>query len=70
MKSVAQVRTKEALLSNIGSAAELVVDARSLGRFKGVDAEPWPGLACGHIPGDRGGSGLLGGGIEARKHCR
>ncbi|MEW5310204.1 MAG: hypothetical protein WDW38_002022 [Sanguina aurantia] len=47
------VRTKEALLSNIGSAAELVVDARSLGRFKGVDAEPWPGLACGHIPGSK-----------------
>ncbi|MEW5305136.1 MAG: hypothetical protein WDW36_007697 [Sanguina aurantia] len=52
-KDTDKVRTKEALLSNIGSGAEVVVDARSLGRFKGVDAEPWPGLACGHIPGSR-----------------
>lgn len=28
-----------------------VVDARSAGRFAGVEAEPRPGLASGHIPG-------------------
>ncbi|KAH0838588.1 Rhodanese-like domain-containing protein [Lanmaoa asiatica] len=31
-------------------AVELVVDARSRGRFIGTDPEPRPGLSSGHIP--------------------
>lgn len=30
---------------------QAVVDARSSGRFAGVDAEPRPGISSGHIPG-------------------
>ncbi|KAG0697162.1 Rhodanese-like domain-containing protein [Suillus ampliporus] len=31
-------------------AVELVIDARSRGRFQGTDPEPRPGLSSGHIP--------------------
>jgi len=31
-------------------AAEIVIDARSQGRFLGIDPEPRPGLSSGHIP--------------------
>ncbi|MGH7093956.1 MAG: rhodanese-like domain-containing protein, partial [Stellaceae bacterium] len=33
--------------------AELVVDARSAGRFDGSAEETWPGRRRGHIPGSR-----------------
>jgi thiosulfate/3-mercaptopyruvate sulfurtransferase len=45
VRSFAQVK------SNVASRAEQVLDARSPGRFKGVDGEPRPGLQSGHIPG-------------------
>jgi thiosulfate/3-mercaptopyruvate sulfurtransferase len=35
----------------LASGAEQVVDARSSGRFRGVDPEPRPGLRSGHMPG-------------------
>ena len=34
-----------------GAASELIVDARSAGRFSGADPEPRPGLPSGHAPG-------------------
>ncbi|KLO20410.1 thiosulfate sulfurtransferase [Schizopora paradoxa] len=36
--------------SSSSSAVELVLDARSAGRFTGQDPEPRPGLSSGHIP--------------------
>jgi len=39
--------------ANLESGAELLVDARSAGRFTGTAAEPRPGLPSGHIPGSR-----------------
>jgi thiosulfate/3-mercaptopyruvate sulfurtransferase len=36
---------------NLASKAELVVDARSAGRFNATVAEPRPGIRGGHIPG-------------------
>ncbi|KAI0314984.1 Rhodanese-like protein [Amylostereum chailletii] len=39
---------KDELISNVD--AELVLDARSRGRYLGVDPEPRPGLSSGHIP--------------------
>jgi thiosulfate/3-mercaptopyruvate sulfurtransferase len=47
------VRDKPALIANLGSHAELVVDARSAGRFDGSAEETWPGRRRGHIPGSR-----------------
>jgi thiosulfate/3-mercaptopyruvate sulfurtransferase len=47
------VRNKAQLLANIESGRELVLDARSAGRFKGVEPEPWPHRKVGHIPGSR-----------------
>jgi len=47
------VRCKQQILANIESRRELVLDARSAGRFKGVDPEPWPHKKVGHIPGSR-----------------
>ena len=44
------VRTKGQMLANIQSAREQVIDARSAGRFKGAEAEPWPHRQVGHIP--------------------
>jgi thiosulfate/3-mercaptopyruvate sulfurtransferase len=47
------VRSKAAMLANVTSGAEQVVDARGVGRFTGTDPEPRPGMASGHIPGAR-----------------
>jgi 3-mercaptopyruvate sulfurtransferase SseA len=47
----AQVRSRSDMLSNIASKAEVVVDARSAGRFIGTEPEPRAGLRGGHIPG-------------------
>jgi len=45
------VRSVEQVIANIDTAKEQVIDARSLGRFKGVDPEPRPSTKVGHIPG-------------------
>ncbi|HUZ74784.1 MAG TPA: 3-mercaptopyruvate sulfurtransferase [Stellaceae bacterium] len=45
------VRSKDELVANLASRREVVVDARSGGRFAGTAAEPRPGLRAGHIPG-------------------
>ena len=45
------VRTKEDMIANIASGAEQVVDARSEARFTGMERDPRPGIAPGHIPG-------------------
>ena len=39
------------MLGNLGSKAELVLDARPAGRFDGTAPEPRPGLPSGHMPG-------------------
>jgi thiosulfate/3-mercaptopyruvate sulfurtransferase len=39
------------LLANVSSGAELVVDARSAGRFTAAVPEPRAGMRSGHIPG-------------------
>jgi len=47
------VRGYEQMVSNsskFDSTSELVLDARSRGRFLGTDPEPRPGLSSGHIP--------------------
>jgi thiosulfate/3-mercaptopyruvate sulfurtransferase len=49
----ALVRSKSAILDNIASRRELVVDARAAGRFDGTAEETWPGRRRGHIPGSR-----------------
>jgi thiosulfate/3-mercaptopyruvate sulfurtransferase len=52
----AAVRSYEQVVANSlldpasNPAAELVVDARSRGRFLGTDPEPRPGLSSGHVP--------------------
>ena len=38
---------------NLESGRELLLDARSAGRFTGAEPEPRPGLPGGHIPGSR-----------------
>jgi len=45
------IRTYDDVLGNIDSKAETLVDARSLGRFKGEEPEPRPSKRAGHIPG-------------------
>lgn len=45
------LRDREAMLRNIETCAEQVLDARSRGRFRAVEPEPRPGLKGGHIPG-------------------
>ena len=45
------VRSKAQMLENIRSRRETVIDARSVGRFKGQEKEPWPHIKVGHIPG-------------------
>ncbi len=45
------VRAKTQILANLDSKREIVIDARSAGRFKGVEPEPWPHKKVGHIPG-------------------
>ena len=47
------VRDAAAMRDNVGSQRELVLDARSEGRFKGTESEPRAGLKGGHIPGSR-----------------
>jgi thiosulfate/3-mercaptopyruvate sulfurtransferase len=47
------VRDKTALLGNLATRREQVVDARAAGRFDGTTAETRPGLRSGHIPGSR-----------------
>jgi thiosulfate/3-mercaptopyruvate sulfurtransferase len=47
------VRDKAAVIANIANKNELVVDARSAGRFDGSAEETWPGRRRGHIPGSR-----------------
>jgi thiosulfate/3-mercaptopyruvate sulfurtransferase len=49
----ALVRDKHALLDNLATRREQVVDARAAGRFAGVAEETRPGLRRGHIPGSR-----------------
>jgi thiosulfate/3-mercaptopyruvate sulfurtransferase len=45
------VRDVDQVISNVESAKEQVVDARSAGRFAGDDPEPRPSRKKGHIPG-------------------
>ena len=45
------VRSRAQVLHNLTSKREIVVDARSPGRFAGAEAEPWPHIKVGHIPG-------------------
>jgi thiosulfate/3-mercaptopyruvate sulfurtransferase len=47
----ALVRDKAAVLDNLATRREQVVDARAAGRFDGSTAETRPGLRSGHIPG-------------------
>jgi thiosulfate/3-mercaptopyruvate sulfurtransferase len=47
------VRDKRALLDNLTTGREQVVDARAAGRFDGTAEETRPGLRRGHIPGSR-----------------
>jgi len=47
------VRDKRALLDNLATRREQVVDARAAGRFDGTAEETRPGLRRGHIPGSR-----------------
>jgi len=49
----ALVRDKQALLGNLATRREQVVDARAAGRFAGVAEETQPRLRRGHIPGSR-----------------
>lgn len=49
----AQTRDKAAVLANIETAREQLVDARAVARFTGEAADPRPGMASGHIPGSR-----------------
>src|SRR5215831_20814455 len=49
----ALVRDKRALLDNLSTRREQVVDARAAGRFEGIAEETRPGLHRGHIPGSR-----------------
>jgi thiosulfate/3-mercaptopyruvate sulfurtransferase len=47
------VRDKRALLEDLATRREQVVDARAAGRFDGTTPEARPGLRSGHIPGSR-----------------
>jgi thiosulfate/3-mercaptopyruvate sulfurtransferase len=47
------VREKAAVLGNLATRHEQVVDARAAGRFDGTAPEARPGLRSGHIPGSR-----------------
>ncbi len=49
----ALVRDKAALIGNLATRREQVVDARAAGRFDGSAPEARPGLRSGHIPGSR-----------------
>ncbi len=45
------IRDIEQMLANVDSRQQQVVDARSSGRFFGIDPEPRPSIKKGHIPG-------------------
>lgn len=45
------IRDRQQMFGNLDTCAEQVLDARSAGRFQGVEPEPRPGLRSGHIPG-------------------
>lgn len=47
------VRDRVAMLGNLDTCEEQVIDARSGRRFRAEEAEPRPGLKGGHIPGSR-----------------
>jgi thiosulfate/3-mercaptopyruvate sulfurtransferase len=47
------VRDKRALIANLSTRQEQVVDARAAARFEGSVEETRPGLRRGHIPGSR-----------------
>src|SRR6516162_5339003 len=49
----ALVRDKHALIENLATRREQVVDARAAGRFDGTVPEARPGVRGGHIPGSR-----------------
>jgi thiosulfate/3-mercaptopyruvate sulfurtransferase len=49
----ALVRDKRALIANLSTGHEQVVDARAAARFEGTVEEARPGLRSGHIPGSR-----------------
>jgi thiosulfate/3-mercaptopyruvate sulfurtransferase len=46
-----RVRSIEAMMANVASRAEQVIDARAADRFEGRAPEPRPGIRAGHIPG-------------------
>jgi thiosulfate/3-mercaptopyruvate sulfurtransferase len=43
----------EQILMSLGSPRQQLIDARPIGRFKGIEPEPRPGLRSGRIPGSR-----------------
>jgi thiosulfate/3-mercaptopyruvate sulfurtransferase len=47
------LRDKRAVLDNLSTRREQVVDARAASRFDGTAEEPRPGMRRGHIPGSR-----------------
>lgn len=47
------VRHKSDILANIKDQSEILIDARSPGRFRGDEPEVWPRRRSGHIPGSR-----------------
>ncbi|MEY4160538.1 MAG: hypothetical protein RLZZ136_1159 [Pseudomonadota bacterium] len=47
----AALRCKNAIMANIHSQTEQVIDARGAPRFSGAEQESRPGIASGHIPG-------------------
>ncbi|MCX8282560.1 3-mercaptopyruvate sulfurtransferase [Phyllobacterium sp. 0TCS1.6C] len=49
----ARVASFEQMLQIVQTGSRQVADARSAGRFKGVDPEPRQGLRSGHMPGAR-----------------
>ena len=49
--SLETVRSLQDMKTNQESGREQVLDARSRGRYQGIDPEPRPGLRAGHIPG-------------------
>ena len=50
-KDEKDVRDKAAMLANLHSKSEQVVDARPAARFTGAEEDPRPEIGAGHIPG-------------------
>ncbi|KAG6832207.1 hypothetical protein H0H92_004172 [Tricholoma furcatifolium] len=50
LRNYEQMVNNSAAATSSSHATDLVLDARSHGRFTGVDPEPRPGLSSGHIP--------------------